>query len=181
LGAQFYILTSFAPKGSPQKALMEQELAQANPLVSRKIVKGFILHLIKIARKKWRVHLFFCGLPPKPFWFIKHTGSSRKNHLRMDLSRPRRQRVKNRWTNSFPLMPTWILMPHMVAIGEKTGELDLMLQKVAEHYDMETSYAIRNLSSALEPTLILVIGAILILLALAIFLPLWNMAQLIRR
>ena len=72
-------------------------------------------------------------------------------------------------------------MSHMVAIGEKTGELDLTLQKVAEHYDMETSYAIRNLSSALEPTLILVIGAILILLALAIFLPLWNMAQIIRR
>ena len=78
-----------------------------------------------------------------------------------------------------PLFPP--LVSHMVAIGEKTGELDLMLQKVSDHYDMETGYAIRNLSSTLEPILILVLGVILVLLALAIFLPLWNMAQLIRR
>jgi len=78
-----------------------------------------------------------------------------------------------------PLFPP--LVSHMVAIGEKTGELDLMLQKVSEHYDMETNYAIRNLSSTLEPILILLLGVIVIVLALAIFLPLWNMAQLIRR
>lgn len=78
-----------------------------------------------------------------------------------------------------PLFPP--LLSHMVAIGEKTGDLDSMLQKVSEHYDMETNYAIRNLSSTLEPFLILALGGILILLALAIFLPLWNMAQLIRR
>jgi len=78
-----------------------------------------------------------------------------------------------------PLFPP--LVSHMVAIGERTGELDLMLHKVSEHYDMETNYAIRNLSSALEPILILVLGGVLILLALAIFLPLWNMAHLIRR
>jgi type II secretory pathway component PulF len=78
-----------------------------------------------------------------------------------------------------PLFPP--LVSHMVSIGEKTGDLDLMLQKVSEHYDMETNYAIRNLSSTLEPVLILGLGAILVLLALSIFLPLWNMAQLIRR
>ncbi|MDH7499516.1 MAG: type II secretion system F family protein [candidate division NC10 bacterium] len=78
-----------------------------------------------------------------------------------------------------PLFPP--LVSHMVAIGERTGELDLMLNKISEHYDMETNYAIRNLSATLEPMLILVLGAILVLLALAIFLPLWNMAHLIRR
>jgi MSHA biogenesis protein MshG len=69
----------------------------------------------------------------------------------------------------------------MIAVGEKTGELEGLLLKVSEHYDREADYAIRNLSTALEPILLVVIGAMVFMLALAIFMPMWDMVRLIRR
>jgi MSHA biogenesis protein MshG len=78
-----------------------------------------------------------------------------------------------------PLFPP--LVVQMVAVGEKTGELEALLLKVSEHYDREADYAIRNLSTALEPILLVVIGAMVFVLALAIFMPMWDMVRLIRR
>lgn len=78
-----------------------------------------------------------------------------------------------------PLFPP--LVVQMVAVGERTGELEGLLLKVSEHYDREADYAIRNLSTALEPILLVVIGAMVFVLALAIFLPMWDMVRLIRR
>ena len=78
-----------------------------------------------------------------------------------------------------PLFPPLIVQ--MVAVGERTGELEALLLKVSEHYDREADYAIRNLSTALEPILLVVIGAMVFVLALAIFMPMWDMVRLIRR
>jgi MSHA biogenesis protein MshG len=78
-----------------------------------------------------------------------------------------------------PLFPP--LVVQMIAVGEKTGELEGLLLKVSEHYDREADYAIRNLSTALEPILLVVIGAMVFMLALAIFMPMWDMVRLIRR
>jgi MSHA biogenesis protein MshG len=78
-----------------------------------------------------------------------------------------------------PLFPP--LVVQMMAVGEKTGELETLLLKVSEHYDRETDYTIRNLSTALEPILLVVIGAMVLFLALAVFLPMWDMVRLIRR
>jgi type II secretory pathway component PulF len=78
-----------------------------------------------------------------------------------------------------PLFPP--LVVQMMAVGEKTGELETLLLKVSAHYDRETDYTIRNLSTALEPILLVVIGAMVLFLALAVFLPMWDMVRLIRR
>jgi MSHA biogenesis protein MshG len=78
-----------------------------------------------------------------------------------------------------PLFPP--LVVQMVAVGERTGELEALLLKVSEHYDREADYAIRNLSSALEPILLVIIGGMVFFLALAVFLPMWDMVRLIRR
>lgn len=78
-----------------------------------------------------------------------------------------------------PLFPP--LVVQMMAVGEKTGELETLLLKVSEHYDRETDYTIRNLSTALEPILLVVLGAMVLFLALAVFLPMWDMVRLIRR
>ncbi|MFH1867728.1 MAG: type II secretion system F family protein [Candidatus Omnitrophota bacterium] len=69
---------------------------------------------------------------------------------------------------------------HMVAIGEETGKLDELLAKVAEHYDKQTDYAIKGLTALIEPMLILVLGTILLFVALALFLPLWNLISLFK-
>lgn len=63
----------------------------------------------------------------------------------------------------------------MVAIGEQTGRMEEMLLKVSDYYDMEVEYSIRNLSASLEPLLLLVIGGMVLLMALAIFMPWWNL------
>ncbi|MBI3989774.1 MAG: type II secretion system F family protein [candidate division NC10 bacterium] len=73
------------------------------------------------------------------------------------------------------------LLVQMVAVGEKTGELDGLLQRISEHYDMEADYTIKNLATALEPILLLVVGAMVFFLALAVFLPMWDMVKLVRR
>lgn len=65
----------------------------------------------------------------------------------------------------------------MITIGEETGELDRMLFEVAEMYERETGYEIKGLSAAIEPVLLAVIGTMVLILALGIFLPLWNLGQ----
>ena len=65
----------------------------------------------------------------------------------------------------------------MINVGEETGELDNLLFEIAGMYERETDYNIKGLSAAIEPVLLAVIGVLVLLLALGVFLPLWNMGQ----
>ena len=64
----------------------------------------------------------------------------------------------------------------MIAIGEETGALGEMLAEVAEFYEREVDYDLENLSAAIEPLLIVGVGGMVLVLALGVFLPLWDMA-----
>ena len=63
----------------------------------------------------------------------------------------------------------------MIAVGEETGDLDSLMIDVADMYERETDYAIKGLAASIEPLLLTVIGAMVLVLALGIFLPLWNL------
>ncbi|MBI3621366.1 MAG: type II secretion system F family protein [Nitrospirae bacterium] len=76
------------------------------------------------------------------------------------------------------LFPPVVLQ--MVAVGEETGQLDKMLMNVSHYYDREVDYSLKTLSSALEPILLLVIGTMVLLLALAIFMPWWDMMKVFK-
>jgi MSHA biogenesis protein MshG len=65
----------------------------------------------------------------------------------------------------------------MLAVGEETGELDTLLQEIAEMYDQEVEYEISTLSQQIEPILITVLGAVVLVLALGVFLPIWDMGS----
>lgn len=65
----------------------------------------------------------------------------------------------------------------MIQVGEETGELDSLLFEIAEMYERDTDYAIKGLSTAIEPVLLAFIGVLVLLLALGVFLPLWNLGQ----
>ncbi len=69
----------------------------------------------------------------------------------------------------------------MVAVGEETGQLDAMMLEVADFYDREVAYDIDNLSSIIEPILTVAVGIIVLILALGIFLPMWDLTQLAGR
>jgi type II secretory pathway component PulF len=72
------------------------------------------------------------------------------------------------------------LVIQMVSIGETSGTLDEMLMKVSEYYDLEVDNAIKKLSTYIEPALTVLLAVVVLFLALAVFLPWWNMASLFR-
>jgi len=72
------------------------------------------------------------------------------------------------------------LVLQMVSVGEVSGGLDEMLMRVAEYYDIEVDNTIKKLSTYIEPVLTLFLGVVVLFLALAVFLPWWNMASLFR-
>lgn len=72
------------------------------------------------------------------------------------------------------------LVIQMVSIGESSGTLDEMLMRVTEYYDLEVDNAIKRLSTYIEPTLTVFLGIVVLFLALAVFLPWWDMASLFR-
>jgi len=70
------------------------------------------------------------------------------------------------------------LVIQMVAAGEDSGSLDEMLKKVADYYDDEVDNAVKNLSSMIEPILLLFMAGMVLFLALAIFVPMWDMSKM---
>jgi len=73
------------------------------------------------------------------------------------------------------------MVVQMVGVGEDTGNLDEMLDKVAEYYDQEIDASIRNLAATLEPVLLGFIFVIVLFLALAIFVPMWDIIKVVKR
>jgi len=71
------------------------------------------------------------------------------------------------------------LVLQMIALGEETGSLPELLNEVAEHYKREVDYDLDNLSAAIEPILMVAVGGMVLILALGIFLPMWDMVKLV--
>lgn len=65
----------------------------------------------------------------------------------------------------------------MIAVGEETGELDDLLSEVAEMYEREVDYDIKNLSASVEPIITIALGVLVLILALGIFLPMWDLGR----
>ncbi|MDQ2069881.1 type II secretion system F family protein [Natronospira bacteriovora] len=69
------------------------------------------------------------------------------------------------------------LVLQMIQVGEETGSVDDMLEEAADFYEREVQYDIDNLSAIIEPILIVFVGILVLLLALGIFLPMWDLAR----
>jgi MSHA biogenesis protein MshG len=67
------------------------------------------------------------------------------------------------------------LVLQMILVGEETGELTRLLEEVSGFYQREVDYRLRNLTSMIEPLLIIGVGGMVLILALGVFLPMWNM------
>ncbi len=68
------------------------------------------------------------------------------------------------------------LVLQMLAVGEETGSVDDLLEEVAGFYEREVDYEIKNISDAIEPILIVAVGVMVLVLALGVFLPMWDLA-----
>jgi general secretion pathway protein F len=76
------------------------------------------------------------------------------------------------------LFPPLVL--HMVAVGEKSGELEEMLARAADAYDSEVDASVTALTSILEPVMIIVMGGVVLFIVLAILVPIFELNQLVR-
>lgn len=65
----------------------------------------------------------------------------------------------------------------MISVGEETGDMDGMMQEVADMYEREVKYDVATLSSKIEPILIVALGVMVLILALGVFLPMWDLGK----
>jgi len=69
----------------------------------------------------------------------------------------------------------------MISVGEESGNLERMLNKISDFYDRATGYSIKKLVASLEPILLLVMGAVVAFTMASMLLPMFNMVKLLRR
>ena len=72
------------------------------------------------------------------------------------------------------------LVIQMLSLGEETGQIDDMLDEVGEYYEREVNYDLDRLSDLIEPILLVIMGGMVLILALGVFLPMWNMMSLVK-
>lgn len=65
----------------------------------------------------------------------------------------------------------------MIMVGEESGALDDMMEEVGDMYQREVEYELKNLSAQIEPILIVFLGVIVLILALGVFLPMWDLGR----
>jgi MSHA biogenesis protein MshG len=68
----------------------------------------------------------------------------------------------------------------MIAVGHETGALGDLMQGVAEMYERDVDYEVKTLAAQIEPILIIFLGVVVTILALAVFLPMWDLASVVR-
>ena len=69
----------------------------------------------------------------------------------------------------------------MIAVGEETGSIDELMEEVADLYTNEVQYALKTLGQQIEPIMIVVLGALVLVLALGVFLPIWDLGHVMLR
>jgi type IV pilus assembly protein PilC len=93
-----------------------------------------------------------------------------------------RQAISEGKTMAEPLKGSKVFPPmvvQMIGVGEQTGAMDAMLQKIADFYEEEVDDAVSALTSLMEPLLMLFLGITVGGIAIALYLPLFNIANLI--
>ena len=72
------------------------------------------------------------------------------------------------------------MLIQMISAGEKSGSLDQMLGNVSDYYKMKFNDIIDNISSYVEPILLLFMAGMVLLLALGIFMPMWDLGKAVK-
>lgn len=72
------------------------------------------------------------------------------------------------------------LVMQMIAVGEETGQVDDLLHEAAEYYEREVDYDLKSLTARIEPILIGIVAVMVLILALGIFTPMWDMMRAVR-
>lgn len=72
------------------------------------------------------------------------------------------------------------LVMQMFAVGEETGQVEELMQEAAEYYEREVDYDLRTLTARIEPILLVIVAGMVLVLALGIFTPMWDMFSVVQ-
>jgi type IV pilus assembly protein PilC len=114
---------------------------------------------------------------------IEITGRTSGNSVIEDAMLDVKESVRSGETIAKPLSRVAVFPPmvtHMISIGEETGALDSMLNKVADFYEDEVNTTIKSLTSILEPIMMLFVGGLVGLIVISMYLPMFNMMNLVK-
>ncbi|CAN5578205.1 hypothetical protein BH11ARM2_BH11ARM2_24150 [soil metagenome] len=79
-------------------------------------------------------------------------------------------------SKEFPSMVT-----RMIAAGEKSGNLDEMLNEIAKFYNRDVDFAIAKMTKLMEPAMTIIVGGVVLVVMLALYMPVFNMGQVLKR
>ncbi len=114
---------------------------------------------------------------------LEITGSTAGNSLIEDATAVVRERIHQGVPIAVPLTENAIFPPmvaHMVKVGEETGELEKMLGKIADFYEDEVDSAIANLTSIIEPLMMIGVGIMVGIVIIAMYMPMFKLLTLIQ-
>jgi type IV pilus assembly protein PilC len=114
---------------------------------------------------------------------LEITGATAGNSLIEDATNVVKERVTQGVPIAIPLAEAEIFPPmvsHMVRVGEETGELEKMLSKIADFYEDEVDSAIANLTSIIEPLMMIAVGCVVGVIIIAMYLPMFKLLTLIQ-
>jgi type IV pilus assembly protein PilC len=114
---------------------------------------------------------------------LEITGATAGNSLIEDATVVVREKVTQGVPIAVPLAEAPIFPPmvsHMVRVGEETGELEKMLTKIADFYEDEVDSAIANLTSIIEPLMMIAVGIVVGVIIIAMYLPMFKLLTLIQ-
>jgi type IV pilus assembly protein PilC len=114
---------------------------------------------------------------------LEITGATAGNSLIEDATVLVKERVTQGVPIAVPLAEAAIFPPmvsHMVRVGEETGELEKMLSKIADFYEDEVDSAIANLTSIIEPLMMIAVGIVVGVIIIAMYLPMFKLLTLIQ-
>ncbi|KUK79562.1 MAG: Type IV fimbrial assembly protein PilC [Microgenomates bacterium 39_7] len=67
------------------------------------------------------------------------------------------------------------ILPQMISVGEETGQIDEILEKLSEYYEKESEYAVKNLTTAVEPVIMIILGLGVGFMVISIIMPIYNL------
>lgn len=166
---QWYVRTE---KGRYQWDLIKTRIPIMGPVFLRIFMSRFTRMFVTLNRS---------GIPM--LQTLEIAASTVGNVYIADIIMGIQQSVKDGGTLSEKMKDRSIFPPlvyQMFAVGESSGTLDDIVEKVSDFYDKEVDNSIKNLSSLIEPIMIVFMGAMMVFLALAVFMPMWDMGRMAR-
>jgi len=115
---------------------------------------------------------------------IGTTGKTSGNKIVEDAVMNARENIREGERIASPLKESGVFPPmviQMISVGEETGALDNMLNKIADFYEQEVDVAVGGLTSMIEPLIMVVMGVVIGAIVIAMFMPIFNLGEVVSK